>query len=149
MRKIITTVSKEAAEVTISLNVERIARIVHAMLNAYSGLVGLATVSETDDYDAAAKSSTEQAVQLVLQNPEITAEALHQHWVESKKNEGWVYGEAKDSQAKTHPCLVDWSELSKEHRIKDEFFISIVASYKNTFGDLEPEWTVEAADDSE
>ncbi len=149
MRKIIKTISTEATVTKISLNVERIARIVHAMLNAYSDVIGIATVVPAGDYDEVAKSSTEQAVQVVLDNPQITAETLHQNWVTARKNEGWVYGESKDATAKTHPCLVDWSELSKEHRIKDEFFISIVNSYKNTFGDLEPEWDVETVEVSE
>lgn len=148
MRKIIRTVSVETTVTAISLNVERIARIVHAMLNAYSSIVGTPVV-EPGDYDEAAKTSTETAVQLVLDNPSVTAEQLHQSWMQARQNEGWVYGEVKDVTAKTHPCLVEWSELSKEHRIKDEFFISIVNSYKNTFGDLEPEWEVKTVEVAE
>jgi hypothetical protein len=148
MRKIIRTISTEATVAAISLKVDRIARIVHAMLNAYSAVVGTPVV-EPGDYDEAAKTSTESAVQLVLDNPSVTADQLHQSWVQARQNEGWVYGEVKDATAKTHPCLVEWSELSKEHRIKDEFFISIVNSYKNTFGDLEPEWKVETVEVTE
>lgn len=141
MRKLIRIAALESNVVEVSLNKERIAKIVHAMLNAYADTVGLPAV-QTTEYDSAAKASTEAAVQLVLDNPEITGEALHQAWVEARQAEGWVYGETKDADAKTHPCLVSWDQLSKEHRIKDEFFISIVQSYAKVFGDLAPEWNV-------
>lgn len=53
-------------------------------------------------------------------------EQLHESWCEFKVADGWIYGMVKDEVAKTHPCLVDYSELPPEQRIKDDVFAGIV-----------------------
>lgn len=57
-----------------------------------------------------------------------TSEQLHQSWCDFKTEDGWVYGPAKDEAAKTHPCLVPYSELPVEQRRKDDLFAAIVAA---------------------
>lgn len=59
-----------------------------------------------------------------------TAQQQHEAWCESKRAEGWVYGAVKDVEAKTHPLLVDFSDLTEEHRTKDALFIAVVQSMK-------------------
>lgn len=56
----------------------------------------------------------------------ITPEELHDIWCEEKTKNGWVYGPEKSFEKKTHPCLVPYSELSREERRKDELFAAIV-----------------------
>ena len=56
----------------------------------------------------------------------LTPEELHVKWCEEKTERGWVYGPEKDFDKKTHPCLVPYSELSREERRKDELFAAIV-----------------------
>jgi hypothetical protein len=51
---------------------------------------------------------------------------LHEKWCEAKRADGWRYGEVKDVDRKTHPCLVDYSQLPPEQQLKDRLFISIV-----------------------
>lgn len=68
------------------------------------------------------KESAIQGVQAVLDNPTITPEQLHENWMEVKANDGWVYGEVKDADAKTHPCMVAYDELPPEQRMKDQIF---------------------------
>lgn len=58
-----------------------------------------------------------------------TPEQLHESWCEFKTNDGWVYGEVKDAEAKTHPCLVPYAELPPEQRLKDHVFKAIVAAF--------------------
>ncbi|MFE7233906.1 RyR domain-containing protein [Streptomyces sp. NPDC057596] len=57
-----------------------------------------------------------------------TGEQLHQDWCDFKTSDGWVYGPVKDETAKTHPCLVPYSELPAEQRRKDALFAAIVAA---------------------
>jgi hypothetical protein len=55
-----------------------------------------------------------------------TPEQLHDAWCEQKLYEGWCYGDVKDPEAKTHPCLVPYGQLPAEQRVKDVLFQSIV-----------------------
>ncbi|MBW2190121.1 MAG: hypothetical protein JRG93_11135 [Deltaproteobacteria bacterium] len=55
-----------------------------------------------------------------------TAEQSHESWCEFRRKDGWVYGEKKDSEAKTHHCLVPYGDLPLSQRRKDEFFIEMV-----------------------
>jgi len=51
-----------------------------------------------------------------------TPEQLHESWMLSKISDGWRYGEVKDAEAKTHPCIVPYDELPEFQRRKDELF---------------------------
>lgn len=53
---------------------------------------------------------------------------LHESWCEFKLKDGWVYGDVKDAEKKTHPCLVDYDELPLDQRVKDDLFFQIVWS---------------------
>jgi hypothetical protein len=52
----------------------------------------------------------------------------HNAWLEDKKKDGWVYGEVKDAEAKTHPCIVPFEELPEFQKKKDALFCAIVDS---------------------
>jgi len=43
----------------------------------------------------------------------------HENWAKARKEAGWVYGEVKDADKKTHPCLVPYNDLPKNQRMKD------------------------------
>ncbi|PZG20641.1 hypothetical protein C1J01_08915 [Nonomuraea aridisoli] len=55
-----------------------------------------------------------------------TPEQLHESWRAHKEADGWTYGDVKDADAKTHPCLVPYGELPAEQRAKDAIFHAIV-----------------------
>ncbi|MCC3277516.1 hypothetical protein LJ753_16755 [Arthrobacter sp. zg-Y20] len=57
-----------------------------------------------------------------------TPEQLHQSWCDFKTADGWTYGPIKDAEQKTHPCLVAYSELPADQRIKDDLFQAVVGS---------------------
>lgn len=57
-----------------------------------------------------------------------TSEQLHERWCEFKTSDGWVYGATKDSEAKTHPCLVPYADLPLDQRQKDGVFHALVAA---------------------
>jgi hypothetical protein len=51
---------------------------------------------------------------------------LHHAWCAAKMRDGWRYGPVKDAEAKTHPCMVEYSLLPHEQRLKDDLFAAIV-----------------------
>lgn len=50
---------------------------------------------------------------------EQIAENVHDVWALSRLQEGWTYGETRDSVAKTTPCLVPYNELPEEEKVYD------------------------------
>lgn len=54
-----------------------------------------------------------------LKYPEITPEDMHSNWRAGKIADGWVYGEVKDPEAKTHPCMIPYDQLPEFQRKKD------------------------------
>lgn len=50
----------------------------------------------------------------------------HAGWLAEKEATGWVYGEVKDPEAKTHPCMVDYADLPPEQQAKDALFVETV-----------------------
>jgi RyR domain len=82
------------------------------------------------DWDSAPtwqKESIILGVKFQLANPDLPVSASHEAWCEHKIKEGWVYGELKDSEKKTHPCLVEHSMLPEHQKIKDYIIKSICA----------------------
>ena len=51
---------------------------------------------------------------------------LHGSWVKFKRERGWTYGPVKDSELKTHPCMLPYDELPQAQRDKDRVFRMIV-----------------------
>lgn len=65
-------------------------------------------------------------VQFHLDNPNSKPEDSHRSWTKQKVKDGWVYGEVKDPEKKTHPCLVLFDKLPEAQQKKDILFLSIV-----------------------
>ena len=50
---------------------------------------------------------------------EKIAENVHENWAVGRMSEGWTYGEKRDDDKKTTPCLVPYSELSDSEKEYD------------------------------
>jgi RyR domain len=50
---------------------------------------------------------------------EILAEAEHQRWMQSKREDGWTYASETNKAKKQHDCLVPWKELPEDEKEKD------------------------------
>lgn len=50
---------------------------------------------------------------------EQMARHVHDVWAETRINQGWKYGEQRNDEIKTHPCLVPYEELPEEEKIYD------------------------------
>ena len=55
----------------------------------------------------------------LLSLTEKMAENVHEIWSEGRIREGWKYGEKRDDNLKTTPCLVPYSELSEQEKAYD------------------------------
>ena len=50
---------------------------------------------------------------------EQIAENIHDVWAKSRIEEGWVYGETKDSILKTTPLLISYDKLPESEKMYD------------------------------
>ena len=65
-------------------------------------------------------------VEHALRHPDVTPEDMHSNWMAEKIADGWVYGEVKDVDAKTHPSIVPFDQLPEWQQKRDVLFLAIV-----------------------
>jgi hypothetical protein len=100
----------------------RAARAAHEMNRTFCETQGDRTQLPWDSAPAWAQASAVEGVKAIALDPGLTPEESHENWSELKRSEGWVYGEAKDTERREHPCLVPYSELPVSQRVKDSIF---------------------------
>jgi len=61
-----------------------------------------------------------------IEHPDAKPSDSHENWLAEKRATGWVFGEAKAAEKKTHPCFRPYDELPGEQRRKDALFIAVV-----------------------
>lgn len=44
---------------------------------------------------------------------------VHEVWAETRISQGWTFGEKRNDDLKTHPCLVPYEELPEEEKAYD------------------------------
>ena len=44
---------------------------------------------------------------------------VHEVWAQTRISQGWTYGEQRNDELKTHPCLIPYEELPEEEREYD------------------------------
>ena len=55
----------------------------------------------------------------LLELTEKIAENVHDIWAKGRISEGWTYGEARDDEKKTSPCLVPYEKLPESEKEYD------------------------------
>lgn len=55
---------------------------------------------------------------------ERLAENVHETWAQGRMREGWIYGECRDDQRKTTPCLVPYEKLPEQEKAYDRETVS-------------------------
>lgn len=109
------------------MNFSQIAMVCHAANRQYQLLINDPNPSpEWDDCLPEIRESVRHGVKAIVEDPEVTPLELHARWCEFKRTHGWKYGEVKDEDAKTHPCLVPYGDLPESQRKKDYLFRNIV-----------------------
>ena len=108
------------------MNRESIARVAHQINLAYCASLGDTSQPAWSDAPEWQKQSALAGVDMHLANPDATPEQSHESWLAQKVADGWVYGEVKDAEAKTHPCCRPYEELPPEQKAKDFLFRAVV-----------------------
>lgn len=108
-----------------------IAKTAHEINRAYCAAMGDTTQVSWDEAPTWQRDSAVKGVEMHLANPSATPEDSHKSWLAQKEADGWVYGETKDADKKTHPCIVDYSQLPETQRAKDYLFKAVVHQLKD------------------
>ena len=110
--------------------IEQIARVCHEANREYCKTIGDDSQPTWEDAPDWQKQSALKGVAYHIENAATAkAEDSHVSWLKQKEEEGWVYGEEKDAEKKTHPCMVPFEELPQEQKVKDYIFRGIVHSF--------------------
>lgn len=112
--------------------IERCAKAAHEVNKAFCEGLGDTSQRPWDEAADWQRDSARSGVRTVLEAPGDGDSALHNAWMRDKVADGWVYGDVKDAEAKTHPCLVPFAELSKADQIKDKLFRTTVLGVSYT-----------------
>lgn len=115
------------------VDLEHIARVAHEVNRAYCAALGDGSQLAWEDAPAWQRESARMGADLHVMG-DFGPEASHVSWANQKIAEGWVYGEVKDAEAKTHPCLRPFDELPREQQAKDYLFRAVVHALKPAGG---------------
>lgn len=112
------------------LTISAIASVCHDANRAYCRRIGDDSQPLWEDAPEWQRTSAMNGVLFHIQNPDAGPSGSHVNWMKDKLADGWVYGEVKDPEAKTHPCLVPYEELDPDQQFKDAIFVGIVHALK-------------------
>lgn len=114
---------------TDQVTIGHIARIAHNVNKAYCEAIGDNSQPTWEDAPEWQRTSACKGVGFHLSG-DRAPEDSHISWMKEKVKDGWVYGEVKDPDKKTHPCLVPFRSLPTEQQVKDHLFKAVVDSHK-------------------
>ena len=112
------------------MSVEFIAKVAHELNKAFCASIGDDSQTEWDDAPQWQRDSAVNGVKFHIANPNASASSSHDNWMKEKVDDGWVYGEVKDPELKTHHCIVAFEDLPVEQQSKDFIFRQVVHSLK-------------------
>ena len=121
----------ELRENFLNNEIEIVAKVCHNVNKMYCESQGDYSQKDWNEAPEWQKESSKKGVELHLENENTTPADSHNSWLEEKRKEGWVYGEIKDADKKTHPCFVPFEELPANQKAKDYIFKAIVDNLKN------------------
>jgi RyR domain len=116
------------AQVTASLTVNDIARVIHEANSAMQVIIGEPVNPRWDDAPEWQRWACIDGVRDALQG--LAPDEHHEAWALAMRREGWTYGPVKDGDAKTHPLLVPFEDLPPLQQAKDRLFLAIVAALR-------------------
>lgn len=111
------------------MKIEVLASMVHEANRAYCTSIEQYITAPWDLEPIIIQNSIIDGIKNIAANPGMTPSQSHDSWLQYKAAEGWVYGEIKDVEKKTHPCMVAYSDLPEYEKIKDRIFGSLVKEF--------------------
>ncbi|MFC8343200.1 RyR domain-containing protein [Streptomyces sp. NPDC057280] len=88
------------------------------------------------EIDCAIAPRVDPAPPFVLADTEVErlAKMEHKRWLRAHRAEGYVYGPDRDDDARTHPDMKDWAELTETAREKDREAVRVLPVVLATAG---------------
>jgi hypothetical protein len=112
------------------VRVAQVAELCSIVNRAYCFQLGDDSIPEWFGAPASYQESEIAGVQFVLaglrKGVHIAAWDVHAAWMRYKLDQGWAYGTVKDTEAKTHPSLKPFGQLSENEQRKDYLFVATV-----------------------
>jgi hypothetical protein len=108
----------------------QIAMVCHKANRSWCQANGDDTQKSWEEAEPWQRESAIKGVEFRIANPDAGEDAQHNAWSKDKMDAGWVYGEVKDAEKKTHPCLVEFEFLPEFQQKKDKLFCAIVDALK-------------------
>lgn len=107
-----------------------LARVAHEANRILCEALGDLSQDSWEDAPGWQREPVEDGVRSIVSGAVNSPRQSHENWLKHKGKSGWVFGDVKDANAKTHPCMVPYDELPDTQRLKDEMFMLIVGSMK-------------------
>lgn len=126
--------------------ISHIAMLAHEANRAYCLSLGDDSQPAWADAPEWQQQSALAGVEMHAANPDATPEQSHESWLAQKTAQGWVYGEVKDAEKKTHPCCRPYAELPPEQKAKDYIFRGVVHAMLRLAEETEQEATSGSVD---
>lgn len=104
--------------------VDLVAQIAHEANRAYCQAIGDNSQPPWENAPEWQKSSARDGVENVMRG--ASPGDSHANWLRHKEADGWKYGETKDADKRTHPCMLPFEQLPPEQQLKDHLFIGVV-----------------------
>lgn len=108
------------------MNLKNVAAIAHEANRMLCQVHGDTSQPEWRDAPDWQTESIINGVRFHLGNPEAELDESHENWLAIKYADGWVYGDTKDLEIKTHPCMAPFVDLPPEQQAKKHLFRAIV-----------------------
>ena len=105
--------------------IETIAAVAHNVLRVHNKAIGRMGISWLD-LPHFERDCLRGSVIYAMTNRGASAEQLQQAWCIERMADGWTYGTAFDLDAKQHPALLPFGELSAHDRRGYEMLLLIV-----------------------
>lgn len=113
--------------------IETLARTAHEANRVFCMHIGDNSLKPWDETPENIKMSAINGVVFFLEK-KATPQEQHAEWSKFKMEQGYVYGEVKDDEKKTHPCLVPYEELPAFQQAKDKLFQDSIRSMLSAIG---------------
>lgn len=112
------------------MTIKDIAKVCHEINKAYCESIGDDSQPLWENAPQWQKDSAIQGVIFHINNPNAKPSDSHNNWLEQKIKDGWEWGNIKDSDKKTHPCILPYEMLPIEQKGKDFILLQVVHSFK-------------------
>lgn len=116
--------------------IELAASTAHAVNKAYCESIGDHSQPDWADAPGWQRRSAMNGVAFHFAN-DVTPEQSHENWMGEKIKDGWQYGEVKDPEKKTHPCMLPYDKLPEEQQVKDALFKAVMDNFKARFKEID------------